>query len=129
MSDVWELILEFYEKELKIPRKITDYLSVSDILKNCAMGLSNSRIAKSNELDDIEYITITVNYYLGFPGWKRDLDFSPLAIYNRSRGSFLIYEQEITMISTESFNGDIRISFDICKRYSEIKEEIDKYYG
>jgi hypothetical protein len=127
MTDTWKEILKFYEKELDIPRNVTEFLAVLEILKGCAMGLSNNRIAKG--YDDVDYVAITLINYFNFPGWEYDLDFSPLAIYKRNNGNYLAYEQEITMISNEDFNGNIKISYNICKKYIKVKEEIDKYYG
>ena len=92
------------------------------------MGLSNARIAKKNLLD-IYFVSKVLSEEVDFEGWNYDLDFSPLAIYNRSNENFLAYEQEILTISPFNFESKIKLSFDICKRYNYIKKEIDKYYG
>lgn len=129
MTDIWKVVLEFYEKELHVPRNITECLSVLEILRGCAMGLSNTRISKG--YDDIDYVSAVLFHYYNFPGWDIDLDFSPIAVYRRINGNYLAYEQEILMLSWryEDFDENIKESFNICKRYEEILKELDEYYG
>jgi len=126
--DSWKLVEHFYEKYLEIPSYIVYFLSIENVVKGCAMGLSNVRIAKKNLLD-IYFVSGILSEEVDFEGWNYDLDFSPLAIYNRSNENFLAYEQEILTISPFNFENLVKLSFNICKRYNYIKKEIDKYYG
>lgn len=126
--DSWKAVLRFYKEELGIPENVTEYLSVELILKYCAMGLSNNRISRKLKLDVI-FISQMLSKYLNFEGWTTDLDFSPLAIYNRCDGNYVMYEQEIQMITYDFSHAHLDLSFSICRRYNSIRKEIDNYYG
>lgn len=78
--DTWSNIKEFYTKRFGISPELVDIMSVFDILKLCASGSSN--IAISKFLGETEESIMEINdAYLGFMGWKMDLDFSPLKFY------------------------------------------------
>lgn len=126
--DSWDIIQDLYENRLGIPKSITYLLSIELIVKGCAMGLSNSRISKRLDID-VFYISQILSKEVDFEGWTNDLDFSPLAIYNRSDGNFIAYKQEIETISPFYFEDKVKSSFYVCKVYNNIKKEIDKYYG
>lgn len=127
MND-WNYVLKFYKNVLGIPEFIAESISVYDILKNCACGLSNYRISKRYNINDIDYVAITIYQYFKFPGWQFDLDFSPLAIYNKVQGNYDLYLREIDMISRASFDKYTDESFRVCKEFNELKKEISKYY-
>lgn len=126
--DSWKAIKSLYLEKLDIPEDIVEKLSSELILKKCAMGLSNLRISKQLDLD-MPFIIDTLLTYFNFSGWKFDLDFSPLAIYNRCDGDFNCFEQEVKTISPFDFDRDIKLAFFICSVYNNIREEISKFYG
>lgn len=122
------MIEDFYESKLNIPKKIVNLLSIELILKGCAEGLSNKRIALRYGLK-LKEVSSSLEEFFYFGGWNIDLDFSPIAIYNKINGNYEAYKREVIMISPASFDKYIDDSFYVCEIYSKVKKEIDKYYG
>lgn len=123
---VWDLIKDFYKTKFGIPRKIIDLISVIEILKLSVQGYSNEKIARYSE-DGIQYIIDVLAEFLDFTGWDSDLDFSPIALYNKSK-DFIRYQQEVKMISAITNESVINISYHICVTYFKYRKAIEKYY-
>jgi hypothetical protein len=123
-SKLWKCVLKMYEEVLGIPPEITELLSVIDILDKCVQGLSNTTIARYTDTSP-EYISRTLEKYLGFQGFLPDLDFSAIGVYNRvsNKEEFLL---EAEMVSP--FTSDIETIYEACKKYSELEERL-KIYG
>ena len=107
--------------------KLLDYISTIDILRDCAVGYSNYRISKRKHIDTKFIESVLLDAY-SISGWNRDLDFSPLALYNISGGNRLMYEHEIIMITGKYDERQVNLTYRICKKYLEIKKEVDDYY-
>jgi hypothetical protein len=110
-----------------IPEVVVDMIAVEPILRHCVTGYSISKIVRYT-LMQRKYVKTVLNEYFEFDGWTDDLDFSPIAFYNRSYGNIIRFEEEIKMVSSIE-NDMIAFLFYICKRYRDIVEEIDKHHG
>jgi hypothetical protein len=126
MSETWEFIKSIYKIKFNIPKYVLEYVAVYDILNLCACGYSNKKIS-SYVNQDVSYIEeVLLDFYI-FKGWFDDLDISPLAVYNLSGGIYIFYEQEIYSRSLIK-DYQVKQSFKICKQFTEIKQEIYRYY-
>lgn len=126
METLWDLLKHHYEINFNIPGYIIDYIAIKDIIRDCVVGYSNSTIARRNK-QKVSYVLEVLTGYLWFTGWLDDLDFSPMALYEKSNGIKLAYEQEINMVSSFS-QVIVDMSFEICRRYEQIEKELEKYY-
>jgi len=124
----WELFKRYYSDLFDTSLELVDYLAVYDILRLCAYGYSNYKIERYTKIE-LSYIEDTLLTYYDFCGWACDLDFSPIALYNRSKGNFIYYEQEIRMICDKINKRLLKRTFDISKRFNDIKKEVDEFYG
>lgn len=123
---LWDLIKHFYKEKFNINPDVIEYISVNEILKKCVTGYSNDRIANSVN-EPVEYVKDVIKDFFGFSGWEIDLDANPFAIYNRSRGDFNRYKEEISMVSSIFNDYIIKLSYNICKKYDYIKKIIKDY--
>jgi hypothetical protein len=131
METLWDVIKEFYKQHYNIPPEIIDYIAVNPILMKCASGYGNKRIGCAID-EPIDYIKEIIEKYYGFTGWTIDLDVNPLALYNRTvknYGDFVYFEQEIKMVSVFMTDTNIKLAWNICRKYYLIKKEVEKYYG
>jgi hypothetical protein len=64
---------------------------------------------------------------LEFPGWEKDLDISPIFLYNKHR-KFEDFESNVKIVSVLMSDEEIKISYRVCKIFEELKKEIDSYY-
>jgi len=124
---LWDYIKSIYMNDYNIPEPVVDMIAVEPILRHCVTGYSVSKIVRYT-LMQRKYVKTVINEYFEFDGWTDDLDFSPIAFYNRSQGNVVRFEEEIKMISSIK-NDMIAFLFFICKQYREIVEEIEKYHG
>lgn len=123
---VWDSIKSLYEKNFNIPGYVLEHYSNMEILRRCVSGYSNLRISYSIG-DDIKYVKEALLCSLGFEGWEIDLDFSPIALYNRCKGDYERYRQDVLMVSCITPDSAIEISFLLCDRYKDIERDINKY--
>lgn len=128
MQNSWEKFRKYYAELFGITLELVDCLAVYDVLRMCACGYANYRIARKTKLD-IQYIEETLFTYFDFYGWNFDLDFSPIALYNRSNDNIVYFEQEIRMVSNRTDERFINRMFEVCQRFSKIKMEVEDFYG
>lgn len=126
--DVWKGIKNLYKEKFNIPTRIIDFIAVYDILLRCVQGFSNTKISKYSKLD-ADYISEVLMEYFLFEGWNSDLDFSPIAVYNRNEGIRINYLEEVKTITGLCDELCLDFTYSICKRFNYIKKEINKYYG
>lgn len=125
--NLWEVVKLFYKQNFDIPEIVIDYIAVEPILIKSLSGYSNTRIAQSMQ-DSVDYISGILSDFLRFDGWNEDLDFNPLAFYNKSKGNLNLYREEILQNSVVSNVRMIDKTFYLCRNYyNEIKKEINKY--
>lgn len=126
-TNTWELIKDIYKENFSVDGKVIDYIAINDILLQCVSGLSNKKISFSTDLD-LPYVEATLFSYLGFSGWKKDLDLSPWYVYQSVYGNRMAFEKKIYDL-TKLLNDDIiDLAYRICAIYDSIKKEIDKFY-
>jgi hypothetical protein len=123
----WEEVKKLYGDKFNADEHLVDYIAVSDILKLCVSGLSNTTISRIMDLDCI-YIERVNFSFLGFLGWQLDLDLSPWKIFKSVNGDRLVFEKQIWDL-TELLNDDIiDLAYRVCSIYSSIRKEIDEFY-
>lgn len=125
-KNLWEVIKKSYKDNFNIPELVIEYYANIEIIRKCIYGYSNSRIAFSLN-ENITYITDVLNSLLLFPGWEKDLDFNPIAVYNKCNDDYNAYYMSVIMISSISTDSIIRLSFNLCRKFKEIERMIDKY--
>jgi len=123
---LWDSIKEYYRLNYSIPENILEYYSAIDVIKKCISGYSNLRISFGLK-SSVKYVKEVLYDNLGFEGWEEDLDFSPIAVYNRCNNNYERYRQDILMISHVTPDCVIEISFLLCKKYKDIERLVDKY--
>ena len=84
---LWIDLVKFYGDNFHIPAIVVEYMVVLDILRESVTGYSNSRISNKYDLS-IQEVSEILNEFLGFAGWNFDLDFNPIALYNKSNSNF-----------------------------------------
>lgn len=126
----WGKILDYIESTIHVPRQIIELIAVKDILALCASGVSNIKISTFLETDE-EYVSSVLSEFLGFNGWKEDLDFNPYSIYTNlvSNGYLGIdnFEREIKTISPfySSDRSTNEVMYNVCKDLYEIEREVE----
>ena len=127
VSNLWEVIKLFYKQNFDIPGRVIDYIAVEPILIKSLSGYSNYRIAISIR-DDIEYVNGIILSFLKFDGWNEDLDYNPLATYNKVSGNLNHFREEVLQNSVVSNIKMIDKTFYLCRDYyNNIRNEINKY--
>lgn len=116
----WDLIRALHSEKTHIPPSVVDYIAVEEILRDCAVGLSNTTIASSYNMD-IDYVNGCTNYFLEFSGWTDDLSVSPLVFFDNG---------ELEKLSEFDLSDEtIKQARLVCLKYNRIKELIDEFYG
>ena len=128
MSTDWQKVIDFYENRFGIPAKVVNYLAVYDFLQSCCVGLSNGTIATQFEVETA-YVKQVLIEFLNFNGWSKDLDISPLFVYNKVNGVKELYWSAVMAIPGVMGKSYVNKSYSICKKFLKIEKEIDKYYG
>lgn len=126
-EDVFETIKKFYMSKLHFTESLVDYLSNEEVLLACVEGHSNFSISNKFFIEE-PVIESIIKDYLGFSGWKHDLDFSPYDIYKASSKTMEEYIFNCYMISPNSSNNLVLTTYFICRIFDEIKERMDNEY-
>jgi len=126
VSKLWDSFTEFLDKEFKMDSFLAYKISSLSILNLTAKGYSNARVS-SKLLVSVKDVESTLINLLHFTGWEHDLDFSPLAIFNRCK-TFSDYQREVYVISAVS-EKIIVLSYNVVYLYKQIVKDVDKYYG
>lgn len=126
-ENAFEEIKNIYLNNLHFSEDLIDYLSNEEILMTCIDGRSVSYIAKRFFIAEVEVENI-IKEYLGFSGWKYDLDFSPHSIYNASIKSLDDYIFNCYLISPNSSQQLVLTTYFICRVFDELKERMDNEY-
>lgn len=127
MDNTWELLKQFYKTNLGIEGKVVEYLAVVDILKLCAEGHSNLKIALMSDFEE-EYVKCVIQEYFKFDGWSTDFDFNTRALYERckyNKYTFISLARERDKTTSESSFGWV---YRINQKLDDIEKEIEKGY-
>jgi len=126
-KDAFEEIKNIYLNNLHFSEHLVDYLSSEEILLTCIEGRSVSYIVNKFwiETAEAEYI---LKEYLGFSGWRHDLDFNPYSIYKASNKLLDDYIFNCYLISPNSSQQLILTTYFICRVFDELKERMDNEY-
>lgn len=125
-NKTWEDIQKLYEEKFNIPPRIIDLVACDDILLLCVSGLSNDTIARETGME-LEYITSVIKTFLEFDGWEHDLDINPFYRYNRCK-QYDDYVFEIGTISSLVTSKEKETSYCLCKRFDNLRKEVNYYY-
>lgn len=129
MNKQWKKCIEYLTSNLPIkPRdEIFDFIAVEEILYFCVSGLSNDTIKQKLNLS-LNYIENVLLEFLKFSGWKKDLDISIWIIYLIATKNYTNYTLMFNLLSPQ-FNKQLyKQTFEVCKRYDKIYNEIEDYY-
>jgi hypothetical protein len=125
-NEHWAEIRGLLSESSNTPELVIDYMAVINILQMCVRGLANLKIARFNGMDE-EMVRRTIFQFLGFNGWKFDLDLDPWRMFVVTNGNFESYKLQILSL-TNLLNCDIiQLSYKLCKKYEQIREEIKQY--
>lgn len=122
---LWDGIKLYYKYKFDIPDHVIELYSQYEVLKKCVQGYSNLRISQYSGIK-ISLVRDSIRLIFGFEGWELDLDFSPIAVYNRCNDSFELYRQDVLMVSSITTDLVIRLSYMVCKRFKVIEKEIEE---
>ncbi len=109
-----------------IPERVIDYIATVNVIKQCAYGLGTMRIAYFNDLE-LEQVESILFQFVGFNGWLLDLDLNPWQIYQTAQGNYELYEMKILSLTNLVDYDIIHLSYNTCKKYEMIQEEIEHY--
>jgi hypothetical protein len=123
----YETIRKIYVDKLGIPENVVDLIAVQDVLKFCAIGISNEEISSLLQIDEDAVEDILKAYY-SFNGWIEDLDLNVYSVYLRNT-SFQGYSEDVKLVSGTISDKAIKDSYEICYKYNEIRKEIERYDG
>jgi len=124
---LWNNFTKSYGDATGLPAKVVDYLSVLDIIRYSATGMSNSRIGSRLSLDD-DYVSKLLILYLNFSGWESDLEFNPFALYKQSDGDFDRYVGAVAEKTIREYSkGLLTMSFNVAKIFWKVKEVLSEY--
>lgn len=127
METIWDYIKYVYRENWGVPGYVIEFFACESILSRCACGQSNYRIALGVK-ENMQYVRSVINHYYGFDGWNTDIDFNPLAIFNKTGRNYSGFFNEITGISSLSDKYNLKFIYNICKRYVFLKERCMKEY-
>jgi hypothetical protein len=124
--DIWEDIKKYYWDNFKIPNYVLDYISIFEIIKGCACGISNKNLSETFDFSEKEISDILINY-LDFPGWNYDTEINLYNVF-LSAINFEKYKDYIIKITDKLCIDDILKSYKICEKVSNIERIINEYY-
>jgi len=125
--DIWQAVKGLYKEKFDIPAYVLDFVAVYDVLLKCVEGYSNVKISRYVS-QDTKYISEILIRYFSFNGWDADLDFSPIALYNRCNGDILRYKIDVETVTNLYDKECINFTYFICRRFNRIKKEISEKY-
>ena len=125
-NEHWTKIRGLLSESSNMPELVIDYMAVANILQMSVRGLANFKIAYFNSMDE-ETIKRTIFQFLVFDGWEFDLDLDPWRMYIVTSGNFELYELQILSLTNLLDCGIIQLSYKLCKKYEQIREEIKQY--
>jgi hypothetical protein len=128
MNSSWQTVIDFYKIAFGIPEKVVNFLAVYEILESCCTGMSNDTIAKYLS-EDSDYVKGVLIEFLNFRGWDKDLDISPLFVYNKVSGMKELYWASVMAIPDLIPRSYVEKSYSICNKFLKIERMINKYYG
>lgn len=126
-EEVFNEIRDIYINNLKFSTELVDYLSNEEILLHSVQGRSNSYIASKYLMleEDVQKI---VSDYLGFNGWKYDLDVNCYDFYLVSKKGFDDYVFNCYLVSPNFSQQLVLATYFICRIFDELKERMDNEY-
>ena len=122
----WTKIRGLLSESSNTPELVIDYMAVTNILQMSVRGLANFKIASFNGMDE-EMVKHTLFKFLGFGGWEFDLDLDPWRMFVVTNGNFELYELQILSLTNLLDCDIIQLSYKLCKKYKQIREEIKQY--
>ena len=128
-DSIWEFTKDFYEKELGVPKEVVEYLAVIDVISLVASGHSNHTISNTLEKMNELYIESICRKFLGFEGWKQDLDVNTYFVYKNTGRNFDAFYAQVDNLTPLFTDAIITKAFEICGRFEYMKKEIKKHYG
>ena len=123
----WEVVRQFYMDSFGIAPELVDLMASNEILLMCVSGSSNESISKILNID-VDAVTEILDVVLSFPGWNKDLEFSPYNIYKQDN-SFIGFVGTIVETigneQTDTTIDAITLMYSSCRIYEEVEEMLD----
>lgn len=123
----WKQITELYERLLNIPRHVIEYVAVYDYVLLSASGKSNKTISEIYDID-MDSLQVDLFEFLGYSGWKEDLDINPLFIYKSVGGMIEKFVIACRADSKILYPIEIELAYSVCERFVEMEKSINEYY-
>jgi hypothetical protein len=124
--DSWDLLKDFYRKELGIDPKVIDYIATFQILKLAVEGKSISNIALSQNVDEI-YVQQTLLELLEFSGLEQDTGFNARSIYKRYPYNWYAFDSTAKSLQP-GFSDSMSLQmFKVNKVFDEIERKVAEY--
>ena len=128
MNEVkWETVRQFYMESFGIAPELVDLMASNEILLMCVSGSSNESISRILNVDK-ESVAEILDVILTFPGWEKDLDFSPYRIFKEDSSFIGFTGQVLETIGPEDAGINlqtIKIMYNNCKIYESIEEKLE----
>ncbi len=124
---LWDIVKRYYKETYNIPPEYIEFIACYPVLLDCVTGYSVNSISRRTKFDKA-YIEEILFQFFKFYGWDVDLEISPIAIFRKTAGNFLLYEQEVISFS-HLRKEEILQSFRICKIFEKLynwSKEIEK---
>jgi hypothetical protein len=127
METLWDLIKYYYQKTFNIPPRYIELVSVMPILEKSIEGFGNRTISRAFNVP-VDYVEDVLIDFLCFIGWDEDLDLSPIGVYNTCLGNYTCFYEKILSSSMLIEIEKIPFLFKLCKRFVELKKELEALY-
>lgn len=125
MND-WDFVRDFYQRVLGLSGVLVDVLADYDILKLCAEGKSNRKIAEELECD-ITDVSCTLAHYFNFSGFEEDLDIDTKMMYNRYKFNKYMFIQQCNTISPYVDEENFSRAYKVNKIFEKIERMVLDY--
>lgn len=126
-EDSFNELKRAYIDNLNFSEVLVDYLSNEEIILTCVEGRSNKYIATKFVITEEEIESI-LSEYLGFSGWKYDLDFNCYEFYEASHKNLDDYIFNCYLVSPTFSQQLVLATYFICRVFDELKERMDNEY-
>jgi len=121
----WQAVRQFYMESFGIAPELVDLMASNEILLMCVSGSSNNSISTILNID-IDAISEILEAILSFPGWEKDLEYSPYSIYKKD-SDYISFVGSIRESddSDDTTIDTINIMYNNCKIYESIEERLE----
>lgn len=125
---MYESIKNLYKEHFNIDGDLVDLLADYEIMYYCVTGLSNKDISEILDIEEKAIKDVLINRF-NFYGWRTNLDYNPIFIYNKVNGNKVLFYTAIKAIFPEIPKFIINKSFAISKKFTKYEYSIDRKFN